>query len=104
MRRSSFLVLTATVGAAVAVAAGCAARATTVAAGAPPTSVELGRAELWAAYCGRCHNMRSRTEFSPTQWAVIINHMRTVADLPGEDYRRLLEFLGDRAPAPADSG
>lgn len=65
---------------------------------------ELGRAELWAAHCTRCHNLRSRTEYSAAQWAVIVNHMRTVADLPGQDYRQLLGFLSDWVPAPrADS-
>lgn len=60
---------------------------------------ELGRAELWAAHCTRCHNLRPSTEYSPAQWAVVVNHMRTVADLPGQDYRSLLEYLADRAPA-----
>lgn len=58
----------------------------------------MGRAELWAAHCARCHNLRQRTEFSPAQWAVVVNHMRVVADLPGKDYRALLEYLADRTP------
>lgn len=59
----------------------------------------LGRAELWNAHCTRCHSLRPATEFNQTQWSVIVNHMRTVADLPGEDYRRLLEYLAGTAPA-----
>lgn len=61
----------------------------------------FGSAELWDMNCARCHNLRPRAEYSPAQWAVVVNHMRMVADLPGEDYRRLLEYLADRRPATA---
>lgn len=59
----------------------------------------FGGAELWDMNCTRCHNLRPRAEYSPAQWAVVVNHMRMVADLPGEDYRRLLEYLADRQRA-----
>lgn len=65
----------------------------------PMKAAALGRAELWGLYCARCHNLRPRAEYSPAQWAVVVNHMRVVADLPGEDYRALLEYLADRQPA-----
>lgn len=65
--------------------------------GAEVTS--FGSAELWDMNCARCHNLRSRAEYSPAQWAVVVNHMRIVADLPGEDYRALLEYLADRQRA-----
>lgn len=62
----------------------------------------FGNAELWDMHCARCHNLRPRAEYSPAQWAVVVNHMRMVADLPGEDYRALLEYLADRRqPAAA---
>lgn len=92
----------------VAIASACGARQTphsVFAAAAPAASAaktakaELGRAQLWAAHCTRCHNLRPNAEYSPAQWSVVVSHMRTVADLPGEDYRGLLEYLADRAPA-----
>lgn len=111
MRHSKFVALTATLGAAVAAISACGPRQarfamanTGVAAVAPAKAPALGRAELWSADCTRCHNLRPRTEYSPAQWTVIVNHMRTVADLTGEDYRAMLEFLGDRAAAPANAG
>lgn len=67
----------------------------------PIVATTLGRAELWGMHCARCHNLRPRAEYSPAQWAVVVNHMRMVADLPGKDYRALLEYLADRQPAPA---
>ena len=88
---------------AVATIVACGARrpqGVTPAAGAePPEPVKattLGRAELWEMHCARCHNLRPRAEYSPAQWAIVVNHMRMVADLPGEDYRALLEYLADR--------
>jgi len=71
---------------------------TAVAPAAASRADAMGRAELWSAHCARCHTLRARTEYSPAQWAVIVNHMRVVADLPGQDYRALLEYLADRTP------
>lgn len=65
----------------------------------PVKATAFGRAELWGMYCARCHNLRPRAEYSPGQWAVVVNHMRAVADMPGQDYRSLLEYLADRQPA-----
>lgn len=111
MRRSNRTLLAAgSVVAMVAIASACGPRQMVSAAThgthatASPRVNELGRSELWAMHCTRCHNLRPRTEYSAEQWAVIVNHMRTIADLPGEDYRRLLEYLGDRAPVPAGTG
>lgn len=59
----------------------------------------FGGAELWDMNCTRCHNLRPRAEYSPAQWAVVVNHMRVVADLPGADYRALLQYLADRQRA-----
>ena len=94
--------------AAVATIVACAARrpqgGTSTADAEPPRPVKvaaLGRAELWEMHCTRCHNLRPRAEYSPAQWAIAVNHMRAVADLPGEDYRALLEYLADRQPATA---
>ncbi len=56
---------------------------------------EKGAAELWAENCGRCHNVRSPKERSDRQWELITRHMRLRANLPGQDVRRILEFLKD---------
>jgi len=50
-------------------------------------------AREWSAYCGSCHNARPAAERSPTEWDVILMHMRVRANLPAQDARALLEFL-----------
>jgi mono/diheme cytochrome c family protein len=50
-------------------------------------------AKLWPVYCAQCHNARPGSEFSPTQWDVIMMHMRTRANLPARDARALTEYL-----------
>jgi mono/diheme cytochrome c family protein len=50
-------------------------------------------AKLWPVYCAQCHNARPGSEFSPTQWDVIMMHMRTQANLPAKDARALTEYL-----------
>lgn len=111
MRHAQLFVLAVALGAGAVTASACATRqapyATKTATLAPKASAEpqrIGSAELWASHCSRCHNLRARTEYSPSQWAVIVNHMRTVADLPGNDYRQLLEYLADRTPSMQRTG
>jgi hypothetical protein len=50
-------------------------------------------AQLWPIYCNTCHNARTAAEFSPTEWTMILMHMRTQANLPAEDARAILEYL-----------
>ena len=50
-------------------------------------------AQLWPIYCNTCHNARPGAEFSPTQWRMIMMHMRTQANLPPQDARAILEYL-----------
>jgi hypothetical protein len=50
-------------------------------------------AKLWPVYCAQCHNARPGSEFSPTQWDVIMMHMRTQANLPANDARAMTEYL-----------
>lgn len=52
-----------------------------------------GGATLWAENCGRCHNVRSPRERSDRQWDIIIMHMRTRANLTGQEANKILEFL-----------
>ncbi len=50
-------------------------------------------AQLWPIYCNTCHNARPGGEFSPTEWNMIIMHMRTQANLPPQDANAILEYL-----------
>ena len=50
-------------------------------------------AKLWPVYCAQCHNARPGSEFSPTQWDVIMMHMRTQANLTANDARAMTEYL-----------
>ena len=65
----------------------------------PPSSPQERRAlfrrgaQLWPIYCNTCHNARPASEFSPTEWTMILMHMRTQANLPAEDARAVLEYL-----------
>jgi hypothetical protein len=53
----------------------------------------LRGAQLWPVYCNTCHNARPGSEFSPAEWQMIMMHMRTQANLPGQDARAVLEYL-----------
>ena len=53
----------------------------------------LRGAQLWPVYCNTCHNARPSSEFSASEWQMIIMHMRTQANLPSEDARAVLEYL-----------
>jgi mono/diheme cytochrome c family protein len=48
---------------------------------------------LWAQRCGRCHNLRSPSEYSDAQWAVAVHHMRIRVPLTGQEQQEILEFL-----------
>jgi mono/diheme cytochrome c family protein len=50
-------------------------------------------AQMWSENCGRCHNFRSPSEFTATQWVVVMHHMRLRVPLTGEQERMILAFL-----------
>ena len=52
-----------------------------------------GGAELWARNCGHCHNIRSPSSYSDSQWDVVMMHMRVRANLTGDEHRKILAFL-----------
>ena len=52
-----------------------------------------GGAQLWSENCGRCHNLRSPTEFSNSEWGIIVHHMRVRANLTGEESDKILTFI-----------
>ncbi len=62
---------------------------------------ELSGSELWSQNCGRCHNFRGVHEFDDAQWEVIVAHMRTIGNIPGDQARAILKFLqqGNNPPS-----
>jgi hypothetical protein len=56
--------------------------------------------QLWSENCTRCHNARPPTYYSGAQWALVMHHMRSRANLTGEEERKILAFL--QASATAD--
>jgi len=59
-----------------------------------PDPAQFARgAKAWANTCGQCHNLRDPKEFSDKSWDVIVNHMRTVAPLPGGEAGDIKAFL-----------
>lgn len=64
---------------------------------------ELSGAVLWAQNCNRCHNMRAPQEFNDSQWSIIVSHMRTIANLPGEQANKILKFLQESNNPPQET-
>lgn len=58
----------------------------------PARMVKTG-AQLWSENCASCHNAHSPNQYSNAQWDVASRHMRFVANLTGEDSRRIESFL-----------
>lgn len=50
-------------------------------------------AQLWAANCSRCHNLRSPKDYTDEQWKPVIYHMRIRAGLTGQETRDIIEYL-----------
>ena len=50
-------------------------------------------AQLWAQNCGHCHNIRSPSSYSDSQWEVVALHMRVRANLTANEHRQILAFL-----------
>ncbi len=48
---------------------------------------------MWSENCARCHNMRSPSSYSDTEWDVVMHHMRVRANLTAEEHKKILEFL-----------
>lgn len=49
--------------------------------------------EKWADLCGRCHNLRSPSEYSDAQWSVVMDHMRLIVPLTSQEQDEILAFL-----------
>ncbi|WP_323002684.1 hypothetical protein [Denitromonas sp.] len=50
-------------------------------------------AKLWAANCGRCHNIRDPKDLRDDYWYSSAYHMRVRAGLTGQDTRDIIKFL-----------
>jgi nitrate/TMAO reductase-like tetraheme cytochrome c subunit len=86
---SAVLFLSAAVASAVLLSAAASAQPATT-----PDPLQIARgAKAWSENCGRCHNFRDPKEFSNKNWDLIVNHMRTIAPLPGAIARDIKVFL-----------
>jgi len=61
---------------------------------------ELSGSDLWAQNCGRCHNFRGPQEFNDSQWNIIVNHMRVIGGIPGNQSRAIIKFLQEANNPP----
>jgi len=50
-------------------------------------------AQLWAENCTRCHYVRQNDYYGAAQWALVVQHMRSRANLTGEEERKITRFL-----------
>ena len=50
-------------------------------------------AQLWGENCSRCHNIRPPQSLTDAQWEVAGMHMRTRANLTGQETNKIVEFL-----------
>jgi hypothetical protein len=57
-----------------------------------PAPVKTGT-QLWSENCTRCHYARPPGYYSGAQWTLVMHHMRSRANLTGEEERRILAFL-----------
>jgi hypothetical protein len=57
-----------------------------------PAPVKSGP-QLWSENCTRCHYARPPGYYSGAQWTLVMHHMRSRANLTGEEERRILAFL-----------
>ena len=58
---------------------------------------KLSGAELYSMHCNRCHAERYPTERTAAQWKTIMLHMQIRANLPGEQARRILQYLQENS-------
>ena len=62
--------------------------------------IGLSGSDLWAQNCGRCHNFRGPQEFNDSQWNIIVNHMRVIGGIPGNQARAIIKFLQEANNPP----
>lgn len=57
-----------------------------------PALVAQG-AKIYSENCGRCHNPRPASDYSKTEWSVVMPHMRAKAHLTGTEALAVEAFL-----------
>ena len=58
------------------------------------TNISLSETgKKWSDMCGRCHNLRSPSEYSDAQWTVAVDQMRLLVPLTSQEQSEVLEFL-----------
>jgi cytoskeletal protein RodZ len=62
-----------------------------------PAAKQLTGAELYSMHCARCHPERYPNERTAAQWKTVAMHMRVRANLPAEQFRKLLKYLQDNS-------
>ena len=67
------------------------------AAATPVVKHKLSGAELYSIHCNRCHPERYPTERTGAQWKTIMLHMQVRAQIPGEQARRILQYLQENS-------
>jgi hypothetical protein len=50
-------------------------------------------ADLYTIHCARCHSERYPTERTDGQWQTIVMQMRVHASLPGQDAKKIVDYL-----------
>lgn len=63
----------------------------------PPARRELTGAELYSIHCNRCHPERYPTERTAAQWKTIMLHMQVRVNLPGNQARKILQYLQENS-------
>lgn len=58
-----------------------------------PQKKERTGADLYAINCARCHTERYPTAHTDAQWKTVMLHMRTRAQIPAEDAKKILGYL-----------
>ncbi len=59
-------------------------------------TAEASGVELWAANCGRCHNLRDPASYNSAQWDVAVHHMRFRAQLTGQQEKAIKDYLASK--------
>jgi mono/diheme cytochrome c family protein len=66
--------------------------ATVVTSEFPSTEIAEG-SKLYAENCGKCHGLKTVTNFTPEQWHKIVPKMSTLAKIDATQENKILEYV-----------
>lgn len=69
---------------------GCAGAST---GGEGTTTAASEGSRIWRGTCNRCHNLRPPRQFAAEEWPVVVDHMRTRADLTKSEAEAVAAYL-----------